>query len=229
VPDFAPLDRGDARGGALGEDETQLQTPGRLPTHDPARERRTVPKWVVVCLVVGLLVVPTAAVAATITSYHLIGQGGVPVNATNVGQVETASNNPSLARAFHYTNLTGSDCTAVYTAPSGWAFVLESLTVDIVQPQTPGPGINVRIATDPQCNAELGDVNPIGVGATSIPMTPGIVLPSGDSLYAIADNGVVAEVYGFGYIEPVADAPTLTSGQPGSAQAHHTRNQRGHA
>lgn len=182
----------------------------------------------VVCLIVGLLTVPTAAVAATYTSYHLIGLNGVRINATSSGQAETASGNPSLFRAFHYANLTGSDCTAVYNPPSGWAFVLESLTVDIVQPQTAGPGINVRVATDAQCDDDIADLNPTAVGATTFPLTSGIVLPSGDSLYAISDNGVSAEIYGFGYIEPLADAPNLTSGQPGSAQLRVNHNQRGH-
>lgn len=204
-----------------------MQIPGDPTTPDGARPHRTVPKWVVVCLVVGLLIVPSAAVAATFTSYHLIGQDGVRVQATSSGEVDTASGSPSYFRAFHYTNLSGSDCTAIYTAPSGWAFVLESLTVDIVQPQTAGPGINVRIATDPQCDSAINDVNPNAVGATSIPMDPGIVLPSERSLYAIADNGVSAEIYGFGYIEPVADAPTITSGEPGGARHGSNRNERG--
>ena len=158
---------------------------------------------------------PAAAVAATLTTMRLVGANGVPASITQGGQVVTGSVGPSMFRTFHNYGLFGSTCERVYTAPAGYAFVLESITLDVYDAGVAGPGVNVRVATDPACEAQVADINPSTIGATPIVLTPGFVVPAGKSLYAIGDNGADAEIYGFGYLEPAADAPVATSPQPG--------------
>jgi hypothetical protein len=172
---------------------------------------------VVAGLVAGLVLAPAAAVAATMSAEQLVGGDGITAVVTKAGQVETGQVNPGTFRAFHDYGLFGSTCDRAYTTPAGYAFVLESISVDVYDAGTPGPGVNVRVATNSSCSAQLVDFNPRGVGATSVVLNPGVVVPSGASLYAIGDNGADAELYGFGYLEPAADAPSGTSAQPGVA------------
>jgi hypothetical protein len=173
--------------------------------------------WVVVALVVGLIMAPAAAVAATLVEVHVVGANGVAASLTRGGQLTTGQASPGTLRAFHYYDLEGSVCEAVYTPPIGYAFVLQSLAIDVFNAGAPGPGVNVRVATNAACDAQVADDNPSATGATSYVISPGIVIPSGHSLYAIGDNGIGGEVYGFGYLEPNRDAPTPTGATPGDA------------
>jgi hypothetical protein len=54
------------------------------------------------------------------------------------------------------------------------------------------------------------------------PFGPGVVIPAGKSLYGFADVSV--EVYGYGYLVPVATAPNLTP-----SIASHQANQLTHS
>lgn len=177
----------------------------------------------VAVLAVGLVFAPVAAVAATVGVVKLTGDG-VTATVTGAGQLDTAKVAPSALRAFHYADLVGTGCHAIYVAPKGWSLVLQEVTVDVTVDGTPGPGINVRLATDPACHRQFADDNPPSVGPSSFAVTPGIVVSPGRGLYGIADNGVSAEVYGYGYVVPSADAPTPTPAQPGAAHGPGDRN-----
>lgn len=183
---------------------------------------RRCPRAVVVALCAALVLAPTAAVAATWTQLRVAGASGTTAAVTPGGELATTPINPGVLRAFHFYNLFPGTCERVYTAPAHVSFVLTSLTVNVFIPGVAGPGVNVRISTSPDCAdievAQLTDANPGRVGASSFSYEPGIVVPAGHHLYAVADNGSAADVYGFGYVVPVTEAPAPTVGRPGAAQ-----------
>jgi hypothetical protein len=173
-------------------------------------------RWLVAGLLAGVILAPAAAVAATLSTVRIVGTDGVTVSVASSGQLATAAVSPNALHVFHFYNLSGSTCDAVYTSPHGSALVLETITVDVYSAGSPGPGVNLRVASNASCRAQLADVNPSTVGATSIGLSPGVVIPAGKSLYAIGDNNAAAELYGYGYLVPAADAPVGTSAQPGN-------------
>lgn len=183
---------------------------------------RRCPRWVVGILAIALALAPTAAVAATLYRAHVIGADGRVVAVSNAGEVTTASISPDSLRAFHFNNLLSGSCVQVYTAPKGESFVLTALTVNVFVSTFAGPGVNVRVGTSAGCTdrevAEVADANPGQVGATSFSFDPGIVVTAGRHLYAVADNGTAANVYGYGYVVPSADDVTPTVGAPGPSK-----------
>jgi hypothetical protein len=185
-------------------------------SNSPKPPRRTSPLWLAVGLAIGLVLAPAAAVAATIGAVKLVGADNVTAQVTRAGQLETAIAQPTLFRAFYDLNLGGSTCDTVYTAPSGYSLILEQVTIDVFADTTPGSGDTVSVATDDNCQNLLLDENPPSNGATVFPLGSGIVVPAGHSIYAIAKDNVEAEVYGYGYLVPVADAPSATQSTPGN-------------
>lgn len=171
-------------------------------------------------LAVGVVLTPAAAVAAVLSTVRLVAPGGAPAAVTQAGQVDAAATIPASFRAFHDYDLFASRCVRVYSPPAGYALVLQSITIDVYDNGgVSGPGSNVRVATNAACDRQLADLNPSTVGAASIVLSPGVVVRAGTSLYAIGDNGTDAELFGFGYLEPAADAPTGTSPQSDGANA----------
>lgn len=182
-----------------------------------ARWLRALPAPLAVALVVAFVAAPAAA--ASITAVKLVG-GGTPVAVAPTGQLPVAQVAPSAVRVFARLDLGGGACVPIYTAPAGEAFVLEQVTVNVFDTPTSGPARNVRLATDAACNVRFGDVNPIIVGATVLPLSIPLVIPAGHRIYASSDNGILAEIYGYGYLEPKADAAGATgpvTPQPGPA------------
>jgi hypothetical protein len=172
--------------------------------------RRTSPMWLAVGLAIGLIAAPAAAVAATITAVNIIGPNGVRAQVSAAGQLETTPASPSSLRVFYKLGIAGDLCTPIYTAPPGTSLILQQVSVDVFADPSPGSGDTIALSTDDQCQNLLFDDNPSTIGATVFPLGPGIVVPGGHSLYAIGKDLVEGEVYGYGYVVPVADAPTPT-------------------
>jgi hypothetical protein len=193
-----------------------------MPT-TPKQSRRTSPLWLAVGLAVGLILAPAAAVAATIGAVKLVGADNVTAQVTRAGQLETAIAQPTTFRAFYDLNLGGSTCDTVYTAPAGYSLIVQQVTIDVFADTTPGSGDTVSVATDNNCQNLLFDDNPPSNGASVFPLGPGIVVPAGHSLYAIAKDNVEAEIYGYGYLVPVADAPSATQSTLGIVRANSAR------
>ena len=168
--------------------------------------------WVAVALVAGLVLAPAAAVATTtLTGVTITGANHVTAAVTPAGQLETANEPPSAIRSFYFYNIDNGDgCLKAYTAPTGYSFILEQVTVDVWEDTSPGPANNLGLAPQSTCAFLYADENPSGVGATVFPFGPGIVIPSGKSLYAVANGDVDGEIYGYGYLVPTADAPVQT-------------------
>lgn len=184
-----------------------------------ALAERRCPRWVVVALCAGVALAPSVAVAASLSQARVLAPDGAAASVASTGQLSTSQVPSGSLRAFHYDRLYSGTCTPVYTAPKGTSFVLTSLTVDVFVSTFSGPGVNVRIGTSPGCAdrevAEIADANPGQVGASSFTFNPGIVVTAGRHLYAVADNGSAAAVYGYGYVVASPDAQTPTVGVPG--------------
>jgi hypothetical protein len=171
----------------------------------------------VVGLIVGMVAVPVAAVAATISVVNIAGPKGTKVIVSKPGQLLTAPADPNNFRAFHYYNVPTA-CTKLYTAPAGSSLILTQVTMDAYTTTSNATGLS----TDAACHNLLTDWNPATIGAMVFPFGPGVVIPAGKSLYGFADVSV--EVYGYGYLVPVATAPNLTP-----SIASHQANQLTHS
>jgi hypothetical protein len=158
----------------------------------------------------GLLLAPTAAVAAVVGVVNIAGPNGTKAVVAKTGQLATAPADPSTFRTFAKYSLGGNVCTKVYTAPPGSSLILTQVTVDAFQVTSTLSGNQIAVSTAPTCLKLLVDWNPPSVGAQPFPLGPGNVIPSGHSLYAEAYGTTEAEVYGYGYLVPVKDAPTPT-------------------
>jgi hypothetical protein len=185
------------------------------------KQRRTSPIWLAVGLAIGLIAAPAAAVAATISAVNIIGANGTKAQVTRDGQVEIAPASPTSLKVFYDLDILGGECQPVYTAPAGYSLVLQQVTVDVFSDASPGSGDTIAMATDADCQNLLFDDNPSTIGATVFPLGSGIVVPAGHRLYAIAQDLVQGEVYGYGYLVPVGDAPTPTLSTPGSSARLH--------
>lgn len=193
-----------------------------------AVSRRTHPIWLGAGLALGLLLATGTAVAATAGVVSLVGPNGVAAQVTRAGQLEVAPAAPATSRAFYDLDLGGAVCTPIYTAPAGESLVLQEVTVDIYADTSPGSGDNVQVTTDAACQDPLFDDNPSSVGATVFPLGSGVVVPAGHRLYAIANDNILAEVYGYGYLVPVRDAPnpTVAAAGSGAVTARHAQQRR---
>ncbi len=179
-------------------------------TDAPSTPRRVGPWWLASGLALGLVLAGGTAVAATAAVVGLVGPNGARAQVTKAGQLEVAPAAPTSFRAFYVLNVSGATCEPIYTAPAGSSLVLQQVTVDVFTDASPGSGDNVAVTTDPTCLQPVLDVNPASVGATVFPLGSGFVVPAGHHLYAIAKDNVGAELYGYGYLVPVAAAPNAT-------------------
>lgn len=179
-------------------------------TTNETKQRRTSPLWLAVGLAIGLIVAPAAAVAATISAVNLIGPNGVKAQVTRAGQLETAPTGPSSLKVFYKLGVSGDECIPVYTAPAGQSLILQQVTLDVFADPSPGSGDDIALSTDSQCQNLLLDDNPAATGAMVFPLGSGVVVPGGHSIYAIAKDEVEGEIYGYGYLVPIADAPSPT-------------------
>ena len=111
-------------------------------------------------------------------------------------------------------------CTTVLTAPAGKAIVLDTITIDTLSvTDPPGNGRFVGFYTGQAgCNNPIIDVNPPGVGLITIPLRPGVTIPSGQSLWMIGGN-INAQVLFLGHYVaaaavPASSSPTMSAASP---------------
>jgi hypothetical protein len=193
------------------------------------KSRRPGPWWLVVGLVIGLVIAPTAAVAATLSLVNIAGPNGTKAVVTKDGQLLTVSANAESVRYFHYYRLAeGTGCTKVFTAPTGQSLILTQVSADVWDDPSPGASNEVLVTTDPTCHAVMAESNPGTTGAQDFQFDPGVVIPPGKSLYAQAGDAIQCDIVGSGYLVPVADAPSETLATFGRApnDAHAAAGQR---
>ena len=192
-------------------------------SQEPRSRRAPRSGWLVAGLVAGILLAPTAAVAAGVSVYSLVGPNGTKAAVTKAGQLQTTTIDPTMIRAFSDSGYTGgNECTRDFTVPHGKSLILTDATWDIWRDPTPGSGNDVWLSTASNCSSFLMDYNPGSVGAQEFTFGQGIVVTQGHSVYASSAGGNLgAEYYAHGYLVPSADAPNPTSYaavQPASAK-----------
>jgi hypothetical protein len=182
--------------------------------------------YIVVGIVVALLLVPTAAYAATLYN-GIVGSSGKKANVTAAGQLLTTEALPKTYQDYDGNGdnsaISGNPsfgCNPVGSAiPAGKAFVVQQVSFDIFEANAASltSGVNVSNAgveldADPpgfNCDsyqitsADPPDGDP---GNVAIPLTPGYVVPSGYQI-DMGTGGLDAYVEVTGYLVPSADAP----------------------
>jgi hypothetical protein len=103
---------------------------------------------------------------------------------------------------FHIAGASG--CTVIATAPAGRALIVRQVRVNVFADSSPGQGNNVSLYAGGSCSTanEVGDVNPASVGQTIVSFEPGLVIPAGSTMTALALGGVETETFVDGYTVP---------------------------
>jgi len=181
--------------------------------------------WIVVGFVVALLLVPSGVAMAAVLKYTGIeGTSTNKADVTAANQLLTTEALPTKYQDYQgFVNGTagGSDCETVGAPiPSGDAFVIQQVEVDVTGADAPFPYSGGAISQSDfgvfadsaiqACHAGLAIVAgaaPGGqVGNVAIPLVPGYVVPGG---YRIDAQGLGLAGYFnvTGYLVPSADAP----------------------
>jgi hypothetical protein len=169
------------------------------------------PTWLILGLIVGLVVVPTAAVASTVIV--IAGANHQNVNGTADSQLLTTEAAPSSYEVAEVGKDGVNGCFEVPTTlTKSSAFILKSAEIDIWSLSGSGPYINASIYNGPSCGTShiIGDDNPATVGATSLSFGAGYAVAKGKELSVYLDGDIGAEVYLYGYKVPSADVPAST-------------------
>jgi hypothetical protein len=163
--------------------------------------------WVVTGIVATLLLVPTVALAATTTTTIIKGGSGNKASVTGANQLLTAVDEPSLFYQSGESHpVSGGDYVPVAVSPSGLALVITVLHIDAVADPTPGSS-NVQFTVDSNSTCTGGvvgsfgqEINPGAIGETDISLEPGVGVPTGGSLCALALNGMNVQTSASGYV-----------------------------
>jgi hypothetical protein len=100
-------------------------------------------------------------------------------------------------------------CTAIATPPAGKSLVIKSLMSNTYINPTPGSGhfIYFYVGTGCVASSVVGSINPGGIGIDSLSFEPGLVVPSGQSLFFYKSSTIQSEVFGTGYSIPSVWGP----------------------
>ena len=167
--------------------------------------------WVIAGLVAGLIIAPTAAVAATVMILH--GANGPAVNATSDNQLLTAEAPPSSWTSVDaWDNLAG-HCSNLPTANTTGGFIVRQVNVDVQVNPRSGTGGLALLFEGAGCKVGhiFGQVE-IGSGSVTFPLTPGIALPKKGVLSVLFEGeaaGIAVDV--LGYKVPASDATAATA------------------
>jgi hypothetical protein len=112
------------------------------------------------------------------------------------------------------------DVLKVATAPANKALIIKSLFLNTYANPSPGQSTNVQFYMGPTDGSPLApivaQINPTDLGLTAANVEPGIIVPSGQSLYADGSGSVQGLVFGFGSIVAAGSVPDMTFVTPAS-------------
>ena len=164
--------------------------------------------WLTAGLVGGLILAPTAAVAATVLVLH--GANGPAVNATNDNQLLTAEAPPSTWVSEYGWNDAAGTCSNLPVVSKTRGFVVKQINVDVLGAAS-GDSV-VYVYRGPGCSSK-NTIAEVDANATNdvYPFDPGVALPEKGQL-SILYNGPVSQVrvQALGYTVPASDAPSYT-------------------
>ena len=89
--------------------------------------------WLAAGVAAGLILAPTAAVAAGIGMTSLVGPNGTKADVARTGQVITSTADPNEIRGFAASIAAGggeTSCTKLYSPPHGFSFVVTQVVTD---------------------------------------------------------------------------------------------------
>jgi hypothetical protein len=163
----------------------------------------------IIVAVIAAIAIPTAAYAVAAT--HVVIQDQTtktPAGVTPTGNLKVAEAAPT---AFFQSGSieVGSSFTPVAVPGPVSGLIVTTVHVNTFVDPTPGSGQNVqlRVSANNVCTgAQVGTyyqfVNPGSVGETDIPLAPGLGIPAGGALCALASGSVLAEATVSGYTVP---------------------------
>jgi hypothetical protein len=176
--------------------------------------------WVVIGVAVGALLLPTgvAAAKAGLKFTGIQGTSGNQADVTSAGQLQVAPANPrSLFQNSFAPNVNagGDTYSTVATPPAGDALIVEN--VHFAVEAVPNGGVPMYLTVRTGTNCSTGTLLPgldqaldaSALGDIEDPLTPGVVVPSGDSLCLLAFGTqftVDVAATASGYTIPAADA-----------------------
>lgn len=164
--------------------------------------------WVIVGLVAGLVLVPTAAVAATLMVLH--GANGPGVNATNANQLLTAEAPPSTWVSEYGWNDAAGTCSNLPAVSKTRGFVVKQINIDVLGTEADDSVVYIYRGTGCSSKNTVAEVDANGANVV-YPFDPGLALPAKGQL-SILYNGPVSQVrvQALGYTVPASDAPAYT-------------------
>jgi hypothetical protein len=98
-------------------------------------------------------------------------------------------------------------CTKIAEPPAGKSLVIKSLMSNTYVNATPGSGQYMYFYVGTSCSGVIGSINPPGIGIDSLSFEPGLVVPSGQSLWMIKGGSISSEIFGTGYSIPSVWGP----------------------
>jgi hypothetical protein len=188
--------------------------------------------WIVAAVVALIVLIPSGVAMA------VVGSNAPGSNTHHANATASVATKSQLADYRHYfTGLTdeanpttggGIECTPVATVPTGDAFVIEQVEVDIYTVTQGGPTVPMSSTSYFQAYADTpaqtqgltcdqGDLITSGeapggtVGNVTVPIVPGYVIPSGD-VFDVLNYGMSAYIYVSGYLVPSSEAPSTPTG-----------------
>jgi hypothetical protein len=190
--------------------------------------------WIIIGFAAAILLIPTSvAVAAGLKYTGIEGSNGTTstlnkADVTSAGQLLTTEAPPTTYEDYSAINVSaangeGPTCATVGPSqiPAGEAFVIQEIyvTAGVVNSPTTisGPpnsteygGAVEFFVGSPGCTADdpyITSGTATAPGSFSIPLTPGYVIPSGDTIDAYL-IGMGGDINITGYLVPSADAPS---------------------
>lgn len=129
---------------------------------------------------------------------------------------------PNFVR-FRASALTTFSCVQLATPPAGKSLIVKTLALNTFTLSSPGAGyVSFHVGTGCVVANEIFGVTPSEYGITDLNIEPGVVVPSGQSLWVVkGTSSISATAYGFGYLVPSSWAPAsaVASGSRSGQQA----------
>jgi hypothetical protein len=186
--------------------------------------------WVTVGLVIGAIILPTAALAA-FSDVRIVGtNGSTQAQVTPANQLRVAEIDPFRITMFTFDPILSNNCQS-QNVPAGSSFMLKQAVIDAYEVNQPTTPLSVFVYAAKGCpgTGAVGSVTPATTGTTTIPFEPGIPIKSGEgvSVYVqgTASGTVTARIHLLGYTMPASAVPASAAARTARAtKGLHPRN-----
>ena len=178
--------------------------------------------WVTVGLIIGAIILPTAALAA-FSDVRIVGTNGTTqAQVTPANQLRVATTDPFRYRQFN--SSFGNGCTTIGTVNSGTGFILKQATFDVYNDTTPGSSVFYVYAGAGCSGPIIVDVTRPATGWCRSPSTPGSPCPPAPR--SRSSRVASAHTFLLGYTTPTSAVPSITQTNPSGSFARRARARR---